>query len=264
MRTLKYATTAAALLLMAACADQPTAPEAARTPAPAGAKPSELLLPTNVSATMAPGGPFNTRSGPSTGFAVTGSVGGSSAITIVCTSTGQSVAGYYGTSNIWDRLSNGSYVADANVYTGTARAAARPCQYDDYPYKTASTSGVDAWNFYNRQCTSFAAHRINQNGTRTGRTFTNMYNGVNFGDAHTWDDAARATGVAVYTTPAVGRIAQWNGGVNGASSLGHVAYVSAVYSDGSILIEEYNTVPYAYGTRRIYPGNKWPSYFIDF
>jgi surface antigen len=46
---------------------------------------------------------------------------------------------------------------------------------------------------------------------------------------------------------------------------GHVAYVSAVYDDGSILIEEYNWSAYSYGTRRLYPGGGyWPSNFINF
>ena len=256
-----------AVLALAACGDQITRPDAGKPAVEKAApeQPQKYLLPTNVSATMAPGGPYNLRTGPSTGYGVAGTIAGGSAVTITCTAWGENVAGYYTTSHVWDKLSNGYWVADANVLTGTNRQAARPCVFDDYPYKYASTSGVDQWNFYNRQCTSFAAHRINWNGTRTGQRFHNMYLGVNFGDAHTWDDAARATGVAVYSTPAVGRIAQWNKSVGGASAWGHVAYVAAVYSDGSILIEEYNANPYAYGTRRLYPGGGyWPSNFIDF
>jgi surface antigen len=250
-----------AALSLAACGDQITQPEV-RAPE-GGAR--RYVLPTGVSATMAPGGPYNLRAGPGTGFAVEGSVAGGASVKITCTSRGESVSGHYGTSRVWDKLGNGSWVADANVYTGTDRQAARPCTRDDYPYKTSSTSGVDAWNFYNRQCTSFAAFRINWNGTRTGRTFTNMYLGEHFGDAHMWDDAARASGVAVYQSPAVGRIAQWNRNVGGVGGWGHVAYVAAVYADGSILVEEYNWIAYDYGTRRIYPGGGyWPSNFIDF
>jgi surface antigen len=250
-----------AALSLAACGDQITGPQISAEQAEA----KQYALPSGVAAKMAPGGPFNLRTGPGTGYGVGGTLPGGASVTITCTSRGENVAGYYTTSSVWDKLSNGYWVADANVLTGTNRQAARPCIFDDYPYKYASTSGVDEWNFYNRQCTSFAAWRINWNGTRTGQRFTNMYLGRNFGDAHTWDDAARATGVAVYGTPAVGRIAQWNQNVGGASPWGHVAYVAAVYSDGSILIEEYNANPYAYGTRRIYPGGGyWPSNFIDF
>lgn len=262
MRYLRSTAALAALLLATACSDQVTQPEAAR---PDAARPSATVLPTNVGATMAPGGPYNLRTGPSTSFATAGTVAGGAYVTIVCTSKGQSVSGYYGTSDVWDKLSNGYWVADINVYTGTNRQAARPCVYDDYPYKTASMSGVDPWNFYNRQCTSFAAFRINWNGTRSGQTFTNRYLGYHFGNAESWDDAARAAGVPVYTTPAVGRIAQWNPYVGGASGYGHVAYVAAVYSSTDILIEEYNWSYGAYTTRRITAGGGyWPSNFIDF
>jgi surface antigen len=142
---------------------------------------------------------------------------------------------------------------------------------NDYPYPTADPNAVDPWNFYYRQCTSFAAWRIR---TRTRATsFTNQYAGVaRWGNATSWDDAARsagaqAAGVRLYAQPAVGRIAQWEAGYHGAAgTFGHVAYVAAVYSDGSILVEEYNySTSLGYDTRRIYPGsNRWPSVFIEF
>lgn len=261
MRHLRLPAAAALLLVAAACSDQITQP----TARPDGAGPAMSVLPTGVSAKMAPGGPYNLRTGPSTSFAVGGSVNGGAGVNIVCTSRGQSVSGHYGTSRVWDKLGNGYWVADANVYTGSDRQAARPCVYDDYPYPNASMDGVDPWNFYNRQCTSFAAFRINWNGTSTGKTFTNWYLGEHFGNAESWDDAARASGVPVYNNPAVGRIAQWNPGVGGVSRYGHVAYVAAVYSSTDILIEEYNWSAGAYTKRRITAGGGyWPSNFIAF
>lgn len=253
--------TLAAVLLLAGCGDDITRP-AARP----DVQPAMSVLPDSKAATTAPGGPYNLRAGPGTGYAITGSRDGNVSVTITCTSRGESVSGHYGTSRVWDKLANGSWITDTNVYTGTDGPAARPCIRNDYPYASSSTSGVDAWNFYNRQCTSFAAHRINWNGTRTGQTFTNWYLGEHFGDAHLWDDAARASGVALYAKPAVGRIAQWNRNVGGAGGFGHVAYVADVYADGSFLLEEYNwATAYGYGTRRIYPGSgSWPSNFIDF
>lgn len=254
-----------AALLLAACSDAPTVPTAPKQ-SPRAEQPRATVLPDSKAATTAPGGPYNLRTGPGTGYSIAGTIGGNVGVTIDCTSSGESVSGYYGTSKVWDRLASGYWITDTNVYTGTDGPAVRPCIRNDYPYASASTSGVDPWNFYYRQCTSFAAFRINWNGTRSGKTFTNMYLGYHFGDAHTWDDAARSAGVPIYGSPAVGRIAQWNGGVGGASSLGHVAYVAAVYSDGSFLAEEYNwATAYGYGTRRIYPGGGyWPSNFIDF
>jgi surface antigen len=117
---------------------------------------------------------------------------------------------------------------------------------NDYPYAASSTSGVDAWNYYNRQCTSFSAWRLNQDGIE----FHNQYRGQHFSHAHTWDDAARAAGLAVNSTPKQGAVAQWNAASwNG--NYGHVAYVAAVHNDGYVTVEEYNYTAYAYGTRRI-------------
>jgi surface antigen len=154
---------------------------------------------------------------------------------------------------------------------GCGSASGPPAPVDDYPYKTASTSNPDPWNFYFRQATSFAAWRIR---TRTGATtFTNQYAGLSrWGNAAEWNDAAQtpaaqSAGVTLQAQPATGRIAQWEAGYHGANTTGgHVAYVANVYPDGSILVEEYNySVALGYDSRRIYPGsNRWPSVFIQF
>ncbi|GAA1944661.1 CHAP domain-containing protein [Kitasatospora viridis] len=92
-------------------------------------------------------------------------------------------------------------------------------------------------------CTAFAAYRI---ASRLGvPNFSNSWGGTTWGNAGNWANAARATGVTVNTTPTVGAIA-----VNDVHKVGHVAYVNAVYSDGSFDVEEYNwNNPLAYGTR---------------
>jgi surface antigen len=97
--------------------------------------------------------------------------------------------------------------------------------------------------FAQNNCTAFAAYRI---ASRLGvPSFSNSYGGTTWGNAGTWDDAARRVGVRVDTTPTVGAIA-----VNDVHKVGHVAYVNAVYSDGSFDVEEYNwNNPLAYGTR---------------
>jgi uncharacterized protein YraI len=41
-----------------------------------------------------------------------------SRVTIYCQTPGTTVTGPYGTSNIWDNISNGRYVSDAYVNTG--------------------------------------------------------------------------------------------------------------------------------------------------
>ncbi|MFB7663521.1 CHAP domain-containing protein [Kitasatospora sp. NPDC056138] len=98
--------------------------------------------------------------------------------------------------------------------------------------------------FYPDQCTAFAAFRV---ATRLGISdFGNSWGGTSWFNANTWDDSARRAGLTVNTTPTVGAIAVND--VHG--KFGHVAYVNAVYSDGSFDIEEYNwNNPTAYGTR---------------
>ncbi|MFC5181802.1 CHAP domain-containing protein [Actinomadura harenae] len=101
----------------------------------------------------------------------------------------------------------------------------------------------NARGFAQNNCTAFAAYRI---ASRLGvSNFSNSWGGTTWGNAGTWDDAARRVGVTVNTTPSVGAIA-----VNDVHKVGHVAYVNAVYSDGSFDVEEYNwNNPLAYGTR---------------
>jgi surface antigen len=112
---------------------------------------------------------------------------------------------------------------------------------DDYPFKTQSygtyriPTDVDPWKFYYRECTSFVAWRLNQNGI----PFTNSYlqpPGYSWGSAWLWDDAALRAHVKMDHTPEPGAVAQWDWG----GSNGHVAYVAAVKNDGTVVLEEYN------------------------
>jgi surface antigen len=110
---------------------------------------------------------------------------------------------------------------------------------NDYPGNLANAARdavVDPWAFYNRECTSFVAWRINNDDHAA---FSNNMTGLNhvaghFGDASNWAANAAAIGYAVNTSPAAGAIAVWP------SSVGHVAYVDGVNSGGTINTEEYN------------------------
>ena len=130
-----------------------------------------------------------------------------------------------------------------------APVTAQPTGTDDYPYRNATTNATDPWGFTERQCVSFAAFRLSQNGHALNNAQQH------WGSALTWDDTARGLGMTVSSTPAVGTIAQWNAGesspfysagsstANGsftAGGYGHVGYVKAVYGDGSALVEQYN------------------------
>ncbi|MBY8873330.1 peptidoglycan DD-metalloendopeptidase family protein [Micromonospora sp. PLK6-60] len=64
------------------------------------------------------GANLTVRSGPGTGYAAVDSVADGAKVTIQCQTAGTTVTGTYGTSNIWDRIGAGRYIADAYVYTG--------------------------------------------------------------------------------------------------------------------------------------------------
>lgn len=128
---------------------------------------------------------------------------------------------------------------------------------DSYPYKNASVVGVDAWKFYNRQCTSFVAWRLND----AGIPFYNHMRGGRFGNATNWDvNARKIGGIKVNKKPAPGAVAQWKAG-NHASGFGHVAYVTEVKGD-KITIEEYNYKKYSFSRREL-PASQ-PSYYLHF
>ena len=64
------------------------------------------------------GSPLTVRSGPGTSHSAVGTVADGATVTIHCQTTGTSVTGTYGTSNIWDRIGTGRFISDAYVYTG--------------------------------------------------------------------------------------------------------------------------------------------------
>ncbi len=67
----------------------------------------------------AAGGPYTLRTGPGSGYASAGTIAGNTRVNIVCQTTGTSTSGPWGTSNLWSKLSNGTWIADAVVFTGT-------------------------------------------------------------------------------------------------------------------------------------------------
>src|SRR4051812_36486571 len=133
---------------------------------------------------------------------------------------------------------------------------------DDYParLKAARLDGlVDPWQFYNRECTSWVAWRLN---SENQVAFNDYWQGVHWGNASNWRNAARALNIPVDDNPSRGAVAWWSAGSAG-SSRGHVAWVQTV-SDGAITIEEYNSLQAGrYDTRTISRSSSmWPSGFI--
>jgi len=125
-------------------------------------------------------------------------------------------------------------------------------QTDDYPLKNSDCSKSDnLWGFWNRNCTSFAAWRMNQLKGYTDRTADDPFmntsiDGVKtyLSDARFWADVMRSLGYSVDKNPQIGDIAQWTFAPDG-----HVAFVYEVNSDGTVNVEEYNYNSCVYGKR---------------
>lgn len=215
-------------------------------------KPStSLLVATGLSTAAAypiTGSVVNCRTGTSTSDSVKVQYVEGDDVSISCQAEGTSVNG----NSIWDKTQDDCYVADYYVKTGTDGYVTDKCGSggggggdtgpitDDYPYK-GDCGGVDQWNYYACQCTSFVAWRVNE---RLGISFHNQYKGSHWGNANSWDDAAKESGVTVNSTPEPGCIAQSNAG-----TYGHVAWVADV-SGSSVTVEEYNYgVSEGYGKR---------------
>lgn len=114
--------------------------------------------------------------------------------------------------------------AGFSVLPGSSANGGYPAIWANAP----QDSMVDNWGMYNRQCTSYAAFRVHQ-------AYGNMPYWGGRGNAHQWDDNARAAGIPVGSTPKPGSV-----GVLHDGGYGHVAWVDQVHSDGTITIDHYN------------------------
>lgn len=64
------------------------------------------------------GGTLNRRSGPGSGYAVVGSLSDGATVSIACSANGTTHTGRYGATALWNRLTDGSWVSDAFLWTG--------------------------------------------------------------------------------------------------------------------------------------------------
>ena len=121
--------------------------------------------------------------------------------------------------------------------------------YADYafsmvPWGCGPGEGPDRWGYCTRQCVSYAAWAVERSGRQAP-----LY----YGNAKNWVSAAPASWQ--YNTPQAGDVGVATGG-----GFGHVAYVEAVYGDGTMRISQYNaqvTGEYSEATVSIYFFNKY-------
>lgn len=64
------------------------------------------------------GGTVNKRSGPGTGYAIVGSVADGATVGVACSANGTTHTGRWGTTSLWNRLTDGTWVTDAYLWTG--------------------------------------------------------------------------------------------------------------------------------------------------
>ncbi|KPC81949.1 MULTISPECIES: SH3 domain-containing protein [Streptomyces] len=76
---------------------------------------------------IAPGYRVNVRRGPGTQYGIVRTLPYGMSVPVYCQKPGEWVSGPYGTSNLWDNIANGQFVADAYVKTGSDGYIAPRC-----------------------------------------------------------------------------------------------------------------------------------------
>lgn len=113
-----------------------------------------------------------------------------------------------------------------------------------YPSVWASAAQdtlVDDWGLYNRECVSYVAWKITNNGGHVP---------YGLGNAADWVWRAERNQIPTGSTPKVGSAIVWESG-DGLGQLGHVAYVEAVNGDGSVEVSQYNVVHGQFSRMRV-------------
>ncbi len=105
-----------------------------------------------------------------------------------------------------------------------------------YPYgRQCPAAGLentyDRWAMSTCNCTSYVAWALDANGRRVDWFAPGKM------DAHNWPRVARDAGIPTGSTARVDAVAVWP---NVTPPYGHVAFVTAVHTDGSFDVAEYN------------------------
>ncbi|MGW6458955.1 glycoside hydrolase domain-containing protein [Streptomyces sp. NPDC055078] len=82
--------------------------------------------------------PLNARTGPATTYPTAKTYAPRAALRVVCQTPGTKV----GTTSVWNKLSDGSYVTDRYVNTPSTTGYSAPLPRCTYPYQTTATGGL--------------------------------------------------------------------------------------------------------------------------
>ena len=134
--------------------------------------------------------------------------------------------------------------AEARAALASLRASARQSG-DDYPF--FGQYGLTPLGFYGSECVDFVAWRLNRDQGVTAAPFRWTSGSLGVGSAGSWLSGWQNAGRTTSMTPIPGAVAMTN--------YNHVAYVAAVYDNGTVLLEEYNrNWDNTYSTRIIQAG----------
>jgi surface antigen len=145
---------------------------------------------------------------------------------------------------------NAGYSTYSGTSTGTSSSStpaySGPSQYSTWTSSSsdAAPTGIGQWTY-----TGHAAYAMSDfagdpySGSFGSCTWYAWYRQqgeplMQLGNAADWAYNAAAHGLTTGSQPEVGATAVFQGGVQGASSLGHAAHVEAVYSGGWFLVSE--------------------------
>jgi surface antigen len=135
--------------------------------------------------------------------------------------------------------------AEAAAALASLRASTRQSG-DDYPY--LGQYSLTPLGFYGSECVDFVAWRLNRDQGFTSAPFRWTGGSLGVGSAGSWISGWQNNGRTVSMTPIPGAVAVTNSN--------HVAYVAAVFGDGTVLLEEYNrNWDNTYSTRVIQAGS---------
>jgi uncharacterized protein YraI len=138
--------------------------------------------------TVQTGGPVLTvRSGPGNSSSAVRTVANGSSVQIICQAHGSSVAGNWGSTDLWDQIAGGGYVTDGFVYSGSDGMVAPPCGANSradqainwYQAKFGDTS-------YHMRCETAVENAYGTSGRYTS-ALANWNTAVSQGRAHRGD-----------------------------------------------------------------------------
>jgi surface antigen len=189
---------------------------------------------------------LNERSAPSTSAGIVGHLANGTWVYVACQVQGAaySTGGSPATDSIWDQLSTGPYVADYWLSTpavgtfspGIPRCGAPPSPGGRYGQTVGDNpfpAGQCTWGADNLAHLAMAS---DPSAYPAGHNFIRVW-----GNADQWPSSAASYGWTVTSTVALHSIVVFQPGVQGADrAYGHVAWVTAVFGNGTFQIEEMN------------------------